>query len=179
MDSSMKDNVVLFGDFSMRVYDEVDGERKLVRKFTKRNQITNQGREALLMLMRPDDEDVSLQNKIWSLAVGINSAPPTINDSDTTMDVVWKSALSYVGGECNIVAVPPNDFYLAISKILPTTDAVGSTIVEAGIFTRGDNNDVDLAVGKKLYARQKFSPIIKTSTMTVQFDWQLGITIQS
>jgi hypothetical protein len=183
----VQDNIALFGDFTMKVYDQVNGENKLVRKFTKRNQITNQGREALLQLMRPLDLGASPyvtpapsqgENLIWSLAVGTNSDPPAITDTETTMDIQWQEAFNFAGGECEVITIPPNDFHLAITKILPASVLDGVTLVEAGILTRGDDNDPTIALGRKLYARQKYSPIIKTSTMTIQFEWLLGITIQ-
>lgn len=178
MHGPMKDGIALFGDFSMKVYEK----DKLVRSFKKRNQITNQGREALLQLMRPnyagDPDGEQIENRIWSLAVGSNSTPPAITDTESSMDIRWQEAFIFTGGECEIITTPPNDFHLAITKTLPASAAVGSTLVEAGIFTRGDDDDISITVGRKLYARQKYSPITKTDTMTVQFEWLLGITIQ-
>ena len=182
MDSKRKkDNIQLFGDFTLRVYDLVDGKREMVRRFQKRNQITNEGREALLSLMRPtvDLGTPLIDDRIWSLAVGTNGTPPTVSDTESTMYLRFISALDFAGGECSRITTPPNDYYLAISKVIGTGDANGATpIAEAGIFTRGDDPDPELATTKKLYARQVFSPIIKTDTMSITIDWQLGITIQ-
>jgi len=178
-----KDSLELFGIFDMKVYDIRDGKRKRIRHIHKRNQITNQGREVLLDLMRPetnnpgDPGSLQEQSKIWSLSVGTNDTPPTINDDDTTMVQVWKSAFVPFS-ECQVIATPPNLFLLQIGKTLPQTSAVGSTLTEAGVFTRGDDDDPDVASGRRLYARQIYPPIIKTVTMTIEYDWKLGITIQ-
>jgi len=173
----------LFGIFDMKVYDIRDGKRKRIRHIHKRNQITNQGREGLLNLMRPetnspgDPDTLQRQNKVWSLSVGTNATPPTINDDDTTMTQVWRSEFNPFS-ECQVVVAPPDLFLLQIGKILPETAAVGQVLTEAGVFTRGDADDPYTAVGRGLYARQTHPAITKTATMTIEYDWKLGITIQ-
>ena len=175
-----RNNVALYGDFEMRVFDHSSGSPRQVRRWRKRNQITNQGRTALLVLMCPFGvTDGQLINSIWSFEAGTNATPPTIDDDETTMTSVWTSNLNFGVGECSVVTAPPNDFYLAISKTLGLGDGNGSTLQEAGIYTRGDDDDPLISVGRKLYSRQVHSPIIKVGTMTVQYDWKLGITIQS
>lgn len=175
-----KRSVGLYGDFKLRVFDHSEKEPRLVFRWAKKNQITNEGRVALLTLMCPfgipDGQSI---NRIWSFAVGTNAVPPTVDNTVSTMTSVFTSVLAFGGGECTIVAVPPNSYYLAISKTLTSADANGSTLVEAGIFTRGDNDVPASAAGRKLYARQVHTPIEKVASMTVQYDWQLGITIQS
>jgi hypothetical protein len=178
--TGLSDKLALYGDFGMRVFDHRSGFPVQVLHWRKRNQITNQGRLAQLTLMCPAADLVGQTlNRIWSLSVGTNAIPPSIDDDDTTMTIAWTSALDYGAGECTIVATPPNSYYLAISKTLGLGDANGSTLSEAGIFTRGNNNDPAVAVGRKLYARQVHSPVLKTLTMTVLYEWQLGVTIQS
>jgi hypothetical protein len=170
----------LYGNFQMRVYDHVGGVPHLRYRWRKLNQITNQGRTALLTLMCPFNvPDGQSINRIWSFEAGTNATPPSIDDDETTMTTVWTSALNFGSGECVVVTSPPNEYYLAISKTLGLGDANGSTLREAGIYTRGDNDDPLVAVGRKLYSRQVHSAIEKVGTMTVQYDWQLGITIQS
>jgi len=172
----------LFGIFDIRVYEHRDGVKQQLRHIHKRNQITNQGREALLDLMRPETNDpvtpdvLQRESKIRSLSVGTNATPPTINDDDSTMVQVWKGEFALT--ECQVVVVPPDIFLLQVSKTLPTTAAVGQVLTEAGIFTRGTDDDPNLATGRRLYARQVHPPIIKSGTMTIEYDWKLGITIQ-
>lgn len=175
-----KQSVALFGNFLMQVFDHSSGKPKRILRWHRKNQITNEGRVALLTLMCPYGvADGQLINSIWSFVVGTNATPPTIDDTLATMTPVWTSALSFIGGECTVVTTPPNSYYLAISKTLGSEDANDSTITEAGIFTRGDDPDPLVAVGRKLYARQTHTGLEKTAAMTVQYDWQLGLTIQS
>lgn len=183
---NLKDGAGLFGIFDMSVYDIRNGKRQRIRHVHKRNQITNQGREALLDLMRPETntpllgnpDDLQRESKIWSLSVGTYATPPTINDTDATMTQVWRSQFALA--ECQVVVIAPNQYYLQIGKVLPSTpcSANGYTLTEAGVFTRGDSDDPVTSLGRKLYARQVHPPIIKTATMTIEYDWKLGITIQ-
>ena len=173
-------NIGLWGDFGIQVFDVSSGTPRSILRIKKKNQITNDGRAALLALMGSGGDasgDTARQeNQIWSLAVGTNATTPTVTDNFTTMTSVWNEAFTFPA-ECAIVATPPNSYYLNISKTLGTTDAVGSTLAEAGILTRGDDDTPSSSTTKALYARQVHSPILKTSTMTIQYDWQLGITI--
>ena len=180
----------LWGDFGVQVFDVSSGVPKRVLRIRKKNQITNDGRAALLALMGTGAEgtppasggtltaydETRRANQIWSIAVGTNPTTPTVTDNLTTMTTVWNEPFTFPS-ECAVVAVPPNSYYLNISKTLGTTEAVGSTLVEAGVLTRGDDDTPASSTTKALYARQVHSPIVKTSTMTVQYDWQLGITI--
>jgi hypothetical protein len=52
-----------------------------------------------------------------------------------------------------------------------------SALQEVGIFTRGDNDNPYAASDRLMYARQTFSPFVKTATMTVVFNWILGMTV--
>lgn len=178
-------DIGLWGDFGMQVFDVSSGTPQRILRIRKKNQITNDGRTAILNLMGtggitglPDDAAVIVQrdNRIWSLAVGTNPTAPTVTDTLTTMTVAWNSVFSFPA-ECEIVADPPSSFYLSISKTLGVDYANGSTLTEAGILTRGDDDDPASSTTKSLYARQVHSPILKTATMTIQYDWQLGITI--
>lgn len=174
----------LWGYFKMQVYDHSGGVKRRILKWEKKNQITNQGRDIVLLLMCPYNvpgtlpDDVQIEHRIWSLSAGTNGTPPTISDDDATMVPVWTSAFDF-DAECIVVSTPPNSFYLQITKTMPTTEGVGSTLTEAGVFTRGDDPDPALAVGRKLYSRQVHTPIVKTITMTIEYSWQLGISIQS
>jgi len=177
-------SVGLHGIFGMRVYDIRKGKRTCVRRITKNNQITNQGREALLGLMYPDfldsvnPEIIQEERKIWAISAGTNNTPPTILDDETTMTEVWKHKFSTISAECTIVAIAPNNYHLQISVIMLEGDAVGDTLTEAGIFTRGDDDDPLLTAGRRLYARQTHPAILKSNVMTIEYDWKLGITIR-
>jgi hypothetical protein len=175
--------IALWGNFGLQVFDHSSGTPRRILRVRKKNQITNEGRIALLNLLGAGDqtgwEDTLLENRVWSLGAGTNGTPPTIDDDRDTMSLVWISKFAFNSGECQVVASPPNSYYLSISKILPQGDAIGDVLQEAGVFTRGLNDDPSVVAAQSLYARQQHSPVTKTGNMTIQYDWQLGITIQS
>ena len=178
-----KETFSLYGVFGLTVFDISTGVPVKKLRIQKKNQITNQGRTAVLNLMCPYAYILlgGAQSEliISSLAVGVNPILPTAADDNTTMTRVWHEPFDYGAGECSVVANPPNDFMLSISKTLPDTEVNGSILTEAGIFTAGtDPGNPMTSPGSFLYARQVHSPIIKTATMTILYDWQLGITIQ-
>jgi hypothetical protein len=176
------DALRMYGNFGFKAYR--DG--KLLLAVRKKNQITNEGRAAVLNLLVPYtfSEDQS-DNRIWSFSVGTRTTPASLTDDAASFapglaTTVWTSAFDFAGGECVAVASPPNDYRIQITKTLPaTSSADGETISEAGIFTRGDDDDPTVAAGRKLYARQVHSPIIKTDGMVIEYDWELGLLVQT
>ena len=174
------DALRMYGNFGFKVYKE----GKLVLAVRKKNQITNEGRAAVLNLLVPATYgELQTDNRIWSLAVGTSQTPAALTDDAATFAAtsVWQSAFNFGGGECSAIISPPNDYRIQITKTLPSTAPGADTklIAEAGIFTRGDNDLPASANGMKLYARQVHSPIIKTVGMVIEYDWELGLLVQT
>ncbi len=180
----IKDSLGLFGIFGMRVFDIVDGEKKCIRRICKKNQIVNEGRQNLLELMAPPllgappppYTSYQYERQLWSLSVGTNPTPPIITNDATSMTEVLQHV--FTEPECAVVSVVPNDFYVHVNVSVLEAEAVGQDLVEAGIFTRGDNDTPGLAAGRRLYARQTHPLIAKTATMVIEYDWRLGVSIQ-
>jgi hypothetical protein len=162
----------------MTVYDVKDGQRRVIRRIQKKNQIVNDGREAMLQLLGfigvPGIPQI--QNQVWSLSAGTGGIPPTITDIQLAAPV-W-TGVFVPPLEVAVVAIPPSQFEVQVTKTIPTTDANGSTLQEAGIFTRGDNDDPLFAGNRRLYCRQTHPPILKLVTMQIVYDWRLGITVE-
>jgi hypothetical protein len=169
----------LYGRFSMSVYSVNDGEKKLIRRIQKKNQVVNDGREVVLQLLGQMAAPgiFPIENQIWSFEVGTGGTPPLVTDT-ALYATVWLEPITSL--ECVIVAIPPSTYELQIVKTLPTTPctANGYTIQEAGIFTRGDNPIPGLAANRRLYCRQTYPSIVKVDTMQIVFDWRLGITVE-
>jgi len=176
-----KETLGLYGNFGFSVYDK----GKLVLQVRKKNQITNEGRTAMLNMLHPATSNENpLENQLWSLSIGTNPTPPTVNDDEVSMhptasgtSVVWTSILDPIQHE---IGVTLNPYYMVeINKTLPTTAAVGAVLTEAGLFTRGtlDDPTQGTSQNRRLYARQVHSPITKTNNMQIVYTWQLGITV--
>ena len=176
----------LYGDFGVRFFDEKTQET--VFKCEKRNQITNEGRDAILELLFQDPAGTASQqdpgyNQLWSLSVGTGILPPTVADTGL-VSPVFSSAFNFAGGELTKVTLPPTTYELVINKTIPSgTLADGTEVAEAGIFTRGNADDPgagnweDISY-RRMYARQVHPAIVITATLAITYEWRLGVTIQ-
>lgn len=170
------DRACLYGRFGMTIYNVKDGQARVVRRIQKKNQVVNDAREVMLQLLAQDATAIpAVQNKIWSLSVGVVGTPPQITDTGL-LGEVWASAFAFPA-ECAITALSPT-FEIVVNKTLPTTEANGNTLREAGIFTRGTLDDPYTSANRRMYCRQTHSPIEKVATMQIVYDWRLGITVE-
>lgn len=186
----MADGLSLYGHFGMKVYDVKNGKKTLLRQITKRNQITNTGRLIVLELLRQSPTGTLPQqnpnyNQLWSISAGTNGTIPSVSDT-----ALYDPAPPWTGeflsdAECQVVTTP--NLEIQISKVMLESEAVGVTLREAGIFTRGIADDPTSPPGypswpsipyRRMYARQVHPAIIKADTMTIEYVWLLGVTIQ-
>jgi hypothetical protein len=171
-----RDAACLYGRFGMTVYDVKSGQPRVLRRIQKKNQIVNDGREVMLQLLGQLGTGIlPVENQVWSLSAGTGGVPPIITDTQLYFPV-WTGAFTPL--EVAVVALPPSTFEVQVTKTMLTTDANGNTLQEAGIFTRGDNDDPSLAGNRKMYCRQTHPPILKLVTMQIVYDWRLGITVE-
>ena len=180
MSGAQHERLGLYGEMTVTVYDVKRGKTVQLYRIVKKNQITNIGRQIVLELLTQYSAGSIYQqnpeyNNIWSLSVGTDSTPPTLGDTGLGA-AVWSGEFSLGAGERALDLV---NFEVNITKEVPAGQATGSTITEAGLFTRGDNDDPGLATYRRLYARQVHPGIIKTATMFITYDWRLGVTIQT
>lgn len=177
----------LYGRMTVTVYDE--GVK--VYRCVKMNQITDKGRESVLELLAqilpaaiPPAVGIPqanpTYNKIWSLSVGEDPTPPA-STQIALLSPVWTSALD-IPAERQYI---PSLFEIYVHKEIPAGTATGAVLAEAGIFTRGSLDEPapgdawETIQHRRMYARQIFPAITKGATMSIVFDWHLGMTIQA
>lgn len=163
-----RDQACLYGRFGMTIYEVKNGQTQIFRRIQKKNQIVNDGRTAMLQLLAqmasgvlPDD------NQLWSLSAGTGGIPPQITDTGLYAPV-WSGVFTVLPPELSIVAMPPSTFEVQATKTIPTSDANGHTLQEAGIFMKGGT----------MYCRQTHPPILKQNTIQIVYDWRLGVTVE-
>jgi hypothetical protein len=185
--TKMQDGLKLYGDFFMRVYDVApNGTRYLRFRFAKKNQITDDGRLVVLGLLSQvalGGTEIQMNpeyGQIWSLSVGDGVIPPS-SSQHALVSPVWTGALDIALGER---AYNPAVFQLNIQKEVPVGDATGLTFAEAGLFTRGSQAAPgglyptwEVIPERYMYSRQIFPSFEKGVTMSVVFDWTLGMTV--
>lgn len=184
----LQDGLQLYGDFYMKVYEHApDGTKQLKFRFAKKNQITNDGRLVVLRLLSQVaggevEQEYPEYGQIWSLSVGDSSLPPAATQTGL-ISPVWTGQLTIPAERIYNEGL----FQLNIHKEVPAgSPADGRTFAEAGLFTRGSQDDNlapvaypswELIPGRKMYSRQIFPSFVKGPTMSVVFDWTLGMTI--
>lgn len=184
----ISDTLSLYGNLSMRVYDvDPNGEKKLLFRFSKKNQITDDGRLTVLQLLAqaPSPPGTTLQGnpaygQIWSLSVGSGIIPPAASQTGLVAPV-WTGALNIALGERVYNA---GSFQINVHKTVPVGEADGLTFAEVGLFTRGSlaapspiTDPWEPIPERKMYSRQIFPSFVKGATMSVVFDWTLGLTV--
>ena len=173
---------VLYGHLTMHVYDVKNGKRERLYTVTKRNQITNLGRYVLLECLAGEAEVLNNQNTIWSLSIGTGGTPAAAEQTQL-ITPVWSGGLT-PGSE---LVYSPSNFEVNIIKEVPAGQADEQVIAEAGLFTRGEYDDEVAAgvgtweeiPGRRMYARQTVPSFTKSASMSVTFDWKLGLTVQA
>jgi hypothetical protein len=172
----------LFGNFGLVVYDVKNGEKKRLFGIQKHNQITNLGREAVLSLLAQDAMGTPAQqhpeySQIWSIAYGSDGTPPSITDTSLYSEL-QRDQLT-IPAERELVVVSPSIYQVHISHTLGPGVLVGATLAEAGLYTRGDNDDPSLAANQVLYARQIHPMFTIGATMSIEYAWVLGLLVQA
>lgn len=184
--TKLHDGLCLYGDFYMRVYDVApDGTKKLRFRLAKKNQITDDGRLVVLGLLSQiavggtEVQKHPEYGQIWSLSIGDGTVPPS-SSQHALVSPVWTGDVMGLGERVYNAGA----FQLNIHKEVPVGDATGSTFAEAGLFTRGSQAAPDPIYPtwqdipeRKMYARQIFPSFEKGVTMSVVFDWTLGMTV--
>ena len=70
---------------------------------------------------------------------------------------------------------------IELQMTIPTTDANGNTLVEAGLYTRGDQDSPDYADPAShdalMVARQVHAAIVKTSSISVEYTWTFRVAL--
>jgi len=172
----------LYGRMTVTAYDE--GVK--VYRCVKMNQITDKGRESVLELLAQVLPATGIPqtnpeyNKLWSLSVGEDPTPPASTQT-ALLSPVWTDALAIPAERLYV----PSLFEIHVHKEIPAGTATGAVLAEAGIFTRGSRSAPDpgdaweTILHRRMYARQIFPAITKGATMSIVFDWHLGMTIQA
>lgn len=173
-----RDAARLYGHIEVSVFDAALNDKRIYH-VKKKNQVVNTGRQAVLEMLTQYPTGSQGQqnpeyNQLFSLGVGTDGTPPTVNQTSLGAEVLTKVFTR----PTEVLYVPDPTFEVHCSMTFSTLEANDpSALQEVGLFTRGDNVNPYAASYRLMYARQTFSPFIKTATMTVVFNWILGMTV--
>jgi hypothetical protein len=165
----LTDYLSLKGHIRIRVLDAKTGT-ELYRE-EKSNLVCVGARQAVTRLISqqttPDDYD---ETKLWAIYAGTGNTAPDVNDTDLDT-VVFKKACDQP------FSVNLGTGEVEVQMTIESGEGNGYTYQEAGLFSRGDNDDPNAGgiSGVLMYARQLHGQIEKTSSISIEYTWRFQI----
>lgn len=147
--------------------------------WAKKNVITFSGTEALVKLMAPNavfGPDVQEENQIKSMRFGTSNATPQRTDLDLASEAVVSSnpvRVELLDANRVIGAAGTVEF----QATLGSGDGNGVTYREAGLFSRGTDDDPLLTTSEIMFSRQVFPDQPKSAAVVLDFRWRITFTV--
>lgn len=147
--------------------------------WTKKNVITYGATEGLVKLLAPNaafGATVQAETQMKSMRFGTSNATPLRTDTDLTAEAVVTAnpvRIAFTDANRTVGAAGTVEF----SATLDSFTGNGVTYREAGLFTRGDDDDPLLATGATMFSRQVFPDQTKTAAVELDFRWRITFTV--
>jgi hypothetical protein len=169
--------VPLRGDLRIIRRDATDAG--ILSVWEKKNVITYKGTEGLVYLLAPNaalGAGIQEQTQIKSMRFGTSSATPQRTDIGLT-------------AEATVASVPVRVQLSDANRIIGVSGTVefvanmasgygnGNTYREAGLFTRGTDDDPQIATSCEMFSRQIFPDQVKNAAVTLEFRWRITFTV--
>ncbi len=162
--------IKIIGTLTIHVRDGKTGH--VLRTIVKENTITyNAGDVVRALLAQRATDNAAAELALGSMRFGTSTTTPTRNDTNLGSEVAGTreqlqdvNKVDGISGEISLQAT------------LDTTEANGNTLTEAGLFTTGTAWANDVGGTTYMFARQIHSPIAKTSSISLDYNWKLQFT---
>jgi hypothetical protein len=150
----------------------------VVRRHEIRNKITFLAADVLVELFaqRLLGDAAPLSNQVFSLRMGSSNTPAARSDTNLGAFIIGKE----IGDIGKVTGAPGEIKFLAS---LDTGDANGTTLREAGLFTRGpalvptpSDAPGTTPLFPRLIARQVYPDVPKTVSVVVDYTWTIAFT---
>ena len=159
------------GHLLIKVLDAKSG-RELDR-VDKPNLVCKNSKVAITQLLAQRPADNPSYDKMWAIYVGDSNTAPTTDQIALQGTVVAKKAVDQP-----IEIISPSDSgIIEVEMTLLSGEANGSTLREAALYTRGDNDDPTSTSGALMLARQVHADVTKTSGIVLSYTWRYQITV--
>jgi hypothetical protein len=173
--SGLREGIFMRGDLGITVYDALTHER--LKRIQIRNKITFLAADILVELLAQRATDpATAYDAMFSMRMGSSNATAQRSDTNLGAFVIGKQL-----ADVNKVTGLPGE--LQFLATLESADANGSTMQEAGLFTRGSAGSPTPSDAPgttpgtpRMFARQIYPAIPKTSSITIEFDWRIAFT---
>lgn len=149
--------------------------RKIKRRVTIKNKITYLAADVLVELIAQRASDPAAdRQRMFSMRMGSSNTAASRSDTNLGAFVIGVELL-----DVNKVTGAPGE--LQFLATLETGDGNGNTLREAGLFTAGSAESVSDVPGTgagvtRMFARQTYPDIPKTSAITIDYSWTIAFT---
>jgi hypothetical protein len=175
MKTTLEDGIPMRGDLRIVVRNAITGEVK--KTIEIRNKITFLAADVLVeMLAQRATDPLPAVNSIFSMRMGTSNTAASRADTNLGSFLIGKE-LTDVD---KVTGVPGE---LEFSATLEAADANGSTLQEAGLFTKGSAGSPTASDAPgtnpgdpRMFARQIHPAIIKSGAVTVEYSWRIAFT---
>jgi len=148
--------------------------QRVLRTIYKRNTITFDAGDivrSLLAQRTPPSDPAPLEYSLGSMRFGTSTVAPTRFDTGLIAEVpAARKELT------DLKKVNGIQGEMSLQATLGTADAVGSTLSEAGLFTRGTVWDNAVGGSLLMFARQIHAPVTKSAFISLDYNWTLQFT---
>ena len=167
------DGIPMMGIMAIWVRDAKSGLVK--QHFEIRNKITFLAADVLVELIAQRASDPApARDLVYSMRMGTSNTAATRADTNLGAYLIGKAL-----ADVNKVTGAPGE--LTFTATLATTDANGSTLREAGLFTAGAAPSTSDVPGTtpgttRMIARQVHPDVPKTNAISVDYSWTIAFT---
>jgi len=153
-------------------------DHSILSVWQKKNVITYAGTEAIVKLLAPNTAlgvDVQLNSQIKSIRFGTSNSTAQKTDVGLVAEAQVLSTpvrVQFADGD-RIIGVAGTVEFVGV---MGTGYGNGVTYREAGLFTRGTDDDPQIATGHAMFSRQVFPDQIKTALVELEFRWRITLT---
>jgi hypothetical protein len=145
--------------------------------FEKKNVITYLATESLVKLMAPNavyGATIQQETQIKSMRFGTSNATPQRTDTDLAAEV--PAARKELFDANRLVGAAGT---IEFTATLGAGDANGFTLREAGLFTRGTDDDPLITTPNptSIFSRQVYPDQPKTAAITLEYRWRITFTV--
>ena len=167
-----KEITLLYGHLTVRVLDRNGVE---LMKYETPNVVTDGAKAAIAKLLVPASATDSEENQFWYLKTANGTTTPDVTDTDVsgakTAAKAFDTRTYNVGAVDGLVECVVT-FGLSEGNVL----SVGEYFTEAGLFTRGDDDDPALTTGDLMCAHQLHAQVHKDSSIQLEYTWRFQLT---
>ena len=163
MTHKQETRIPLRGDLRIITRDASDFH--ILSVWEKKNVITFAGTEVLVKLMAPNvslGANVQVESQIKAMRFGSSNTTPQRTDL-----ALGNDADRVIGASGTV----------EFNATLASGDGNGNTYREAGLFTRGTDDDPGVTTGQEMFSRQILPDQIKTAAVELEFRWRITFTV--